>query len=260
MGFIQATSHGVHDRLWLLEDFLLHEVVEATLHDLLQFQLNGLNSADVGGSIVLVQTMNVQLAFVNVGNVIIFEIENLLGVLDDRRGIGGQEEFCWLRNTIIREESTGLGPVEQRFVRRSKKTRSGLLDCDILRGLLRGKRLVLRIFNVDKVHLHLPRGPHTDDEGRSLAGRNDLMGEVNRLNKETKSTLELLHDSLCEDSEVNLWLLVEEILGKLSNALGVGLRFKAEALALQQSSEFFVVGDDTIVDNGEFPAQVRPVR
>lgn len=85
------------------------------------------------------------------------------------------------------------------------------------------------------------------------------MGEMHGLDKEAEGTLELLHDSLREDSEVNVRLLVEQVLGQLSDALGISLCLEAEALALQQSSEFLVVGDDSIMDNGELPVHVRSV-
>lgn len=86
------------------------------------------------------------------------------------------------------------------------------------------------------------------------------MREMHGLDKETKGTFEFLHDGLCEDGEVNVRLLVEQILGKFSDALGIGLCLEPEALALQESSEFLVIGDDSIVDNGEFPVQVRSVK
>ena len=50
---VQATTHSVDDRLGLLEDLLLHEVVEAALHDLLELNLDGLDGTDVAGAVSL---------------------------------------------------------------------------------------------------------------------------------------------------------------------------------------------------------------
>ena len=36
---VDASPHGVENRLWLLEDLLLHEVLVVALHDLLQLHL-----------------------------------------------------------------------------------------------------------------------------------------------------------------------------------------------------------------------------
>ena len=49
------------------------------------------------------------------------------------------------------------------------------------------------------------------------------------------------------------------VLGKLCNDLGVGLGLEFVAFGLEQSLQFLVVGNDTIVDNGEFPFGVGSV-
>lgn len=82
---------------------------------------------------------------------------------------------------------------------------------------------------------------------------------MDRLDKETKCTLKFLHDGLGKNREVDVRLLLEEVLGKLGDALSVGLCLKPETLAFQESSELLVVGNDTIVNDGKFPAQVRSV-
>ncbi|PPJ68786.1 hypothetical protein CV019_15045, partial [Staphylococcus haemolyticus] len=111
VGNIQTTSHGVYNGLGLLKNFLLHEMVKCTLHNLLQFELDGLNSTHVGCAIILCQAVDVQLSFMDVSDIVILEVENLLGVLDNCRWVRGQEEFCWLRDSVIGKESTGLRPV-----------------------------------------------------------------------------------------------------------------------------------------------------
>lgn len=45
---VDTASHGVDDRLWLLEYLLLHEVAVVALHDLLQFHLHRGYLAGVG--------------------------------------------------------------------------------------------------------------------------------------------------------------------------------------------------------------------
>jgi hypothetical protein len=55
-------------------------------------------------------------------------------------------------------------------------------------------------------------------------------------------------------------VLVVDVLGQLGNALGVGLGLEAEALALEEGLQLLVVGDDTIVNDGELPVGVGPDR
>jgi hypothetical protein len=55
-------------------------------------------------------------------------------------------------------------------------------------------------------------------------------------------------------------VLVEDELGQLGNGLSVGLGLEAHALGLQEHPQFLVVGDDTVVDNGELPLRVGAVR
>jgi hypothetical protein len=53
---------------------------------------------------------------------------------------------------------------------------------------------------------------------------------------------------------------IEEVLGELCNALGIGLGLESETLALEKSLEFFVVGNDTIVNDCELPLGIRSVQ
>ena len=84
---IETTTHSVDDGLWLLENFLLHEVVEAALHDLLELNLKSLDGTDVGRAVILVQTVDVQRTLVDVCNVVVCKVQNLLGLLDDVDGV-----------------------------------------------------------------------------------------------------------------------------------------------------------------------------
>ena len=126
-------------------------------------------------------------------------------------------------------------------------------------GLGRQGAVLVGVFDVDEVDLHALLGLDADDEGRTLAGSDDFVGVVDALDKETISTLKLVNDGLGKVGEADLGVLVVEILGQLGNALGIGLGLEPEALALEQGLQFFVVGDDSIVHDGELPGRVGPV-
>lgn len=83
------------------------------------------------------------------------------------------------------------------------------------------------------------------------------MWVVNGLHQQTEGTLQLLDDSFCQIRESNGWVLIVEVLRKFGNAFGVGFSLKLEALGSQEGLEFLVIGDDTIVDDREFPSWVR---
>ncbi len=71
VGNVEPATHGVDDGLGLLEDFLLHEVAELALHDLLQLDLERLDGTHVGSSVVLVHTVDVERALVDVSDIVI---------------------------------------------------------------------------------------------------------------------------------------------------------------------------------------------
>lgn len=50
---------------------------------------------------------------------------------------------------------------------------------------------------------------------------------------------------------------VVEVFGELGYALSIRLSFEAETLGLEEGLELFIVGNDAIVDDREFPARVR---
>lgn len=130
-------------------------MIKFALHDFLKLQLNCLDSAHVRGTIILCETVDIQLAFMDMGDIVVFEIKNFLRVLNDRRGIRRKEKLCWLGDAIILKKRTRLRPVQKGFIRWSQKPGSGLLDSYVLRSLLSGKRSIFRILHVDEVHLHL---------------------------------------------------------------------------------------------------------
>jgi hypothetical protein len=54
-------------------------------------------------------------------------------------------------------------------------------------------------------------------------------------------------------------VLVVEILCEFGNTFGIGFSLELESLRSQESLKLLVVGNDTIVDDGEFPSGVRSV-
>lgn len=263
VGDVETTTHGVDNGLGLLKNLLLHEVVELALHDLLELKLEGLDGSDVGAAIGLLEAMDVEGALVDVSNVIVLKVHDLLGVLDNGRGVGGEEELSGHGHAIIGHEGTRLRSVEEGLVGGTEKARVRgkkvvLLDGDILGSSLGGEGSVLvRVLNIDEVDLHAALGLDTDDKRRTFSGGDDLMGVVDGLDEETVSTLELLDDSLGQVGEADGRVLVVDVLGELGNALSVGLGLELETLGLEESLKLLVVGDDTVVDNGELPGGVR---
>jgi hypothetical protein len=262
---VKTTTHGVDNGLGLLEDLLLHEVVELALHDLLELKLEGLDGSDVRAAISLLKTMDVEGALVNVSNIVILKVHNLLGVLDNGGGVGGEEELSGHGHAIIGHESARLRAVQEGLVRGTEKgvfggqkVASVLLKSDVLGGSLgRECTSLITVLHVDEIDLHAALSLDADDERRTLSGGNDLVGVVNGLDKKTVSTLKLLDDGLGQVGETDVGVLVVDVLGQLGNALGVGLGLESEALALEKGLELLVVGNDTIVDDGELPRGVR---
>ena len=236
-------------------------MVKLALHDLLKLKLYRLDGTDIASAIVLGETMDVELSFVDVCNVVVLEVQNFLGMLDERGSVGGQEELSRLRHAIVRQESAGLRSVEERFVGWSEeagawgqKTSCGLLDGNIVVCLLsRKSTATLGVLDVDKINLHLFGGLDAHNQWRTLSGCDNFMGVVDRFEEETESALKLLDDSLCKGGEVNIWVGIVEEFGKFCNAFSIGVSLEFEALALKESLELFVVRDDAVVDNGELP-------
>jgi hypothetical protein len=256
---VQTTTHSIDDGLWLLENLLLHEVVEAALHDLLELDLQSLDGADIGGTVILVETVDVQRTLVDVSNIVVLEVQDLLGVLDDGGWVGGEEELGGHRDAVVGQESARLRAVQKRLIWGSKE-RVALLQRNIVGGALSGESgTLIVVLNIDEVDLHLLLCPYTDDKGRSLAGSDNLVRVVDGLDEETEGTLELLNDRLDERWEAQIWVLSVDVLCELGDGLSVGLGLELETLALEEDLEFLVICDDTIVDDGELPVGVGPV-
>ena len=264
---VQTTTHSVDDGLGLLKDLLLHEVVELALHDLLELKLEGLDVTDIGSAVGLLETVDVEGALVDVGNIVILQVHDLLGVLDNSRGIRREEELGGHGHAIVGHEGTRLGTVQERLVRGAQKVvvgrqelAGGLLESGILRSSLGGEGTLFRVLDIDKVDLHALLGLDTDNKGRTLASSNNLMGVVNRLEEQTIGTLELGNNCLGQVDKVDGWVLVVQVLGQLGNALGIRLGLEAEALGAKEGPQLLVVGDDTVVDDGELPIRIGAAR
>lgn len=266
VGGIETTSHGVDDRLGLLENLLLHEVIELALHDLLKLKLQGLDGAHIGAAVRLLKAVNVQRALVDVSNIIVLKVHDLLSVLDNGRRVRREEEFGGHGHAVVGHESARLRAVQKRLVGGTQKSVGVqevvllLLEGNVLGGSLGREGTLLGVLDIDEVDLHALLSLDTDDKGRTLASSDDLMRVVNGLDQQSVGTLELVNDSLGEVGEANIGVLVVQVLGELSNALGVGFGLELEALGAQEGLELLVVGDDTIVDDGELPGRVRSRR
>lgn len=117
------------------------------------------------------------------GNVVVLEVENALGVLDDGRRVGGDEELDGLGHAVVAEEGATLAPLE---------LASGSSDGDeesVGRDLgddfgVGGAKL-----DVDKVDLELLLRLDSDEDGGTAAGDDDLVGVVDRLEDKGKGSL-----------------------------------------------------------------------
>ena len=71
-------------------------MAELAVHDFGNLNLEGFKAAGGWGLatiLIMMEAVNVQLALWDVSNVVVFEIENTFGVLNDGRGIRSDKEF-----------------------------------------------------------------------------------------------------------------------------------------------------------------------
>jgi hypothetical protein len=156
--------------------------------------------------------VDVQLSLSDVGDVIIFEVENTLGVLDDCRRVRGDEELDGLRKTVVGHEcarlrtghlAAGSGWGEEGVV----ATANGW------RLRFRASRLGGREFDIDEIDLELLFGLDTNEEGRAATSSDDFVGVVDALEDECEGAL------IVGVSAVTTETLVTRILGVLSRRL-----------------------------------------
>jgi len=72
--------------------------------------------------------------------------------------------------------------------------------------------------------------------------------------------LKLFNDRLCENSELNVGVLIVKVLGELGDALRVCLGLEPEPFAFEKCFQLFVIGDDAVMNNRKFPVWVRSVK
>lgn len=155
--------------------------------------------------------------------------------------------------------------MEKRLVGSAQKTvgrkeaSGGFLESNILGGSLSGKRHIVGVLDIDEIDLHALLSLDTDNEGRTLASSDDLVGVVNALDQKTVGALKLVDNGLGEISKADSRVLVIKVLGELGNALSISLGFKLETLALKQSLELLVVRDDPVMNDRELPVGIGPV-
>ena len=86
---VDPAPHGVDHGLGLLEDLLLHKTGEVSLHNLLDLHLEG---GDLPGGLPLpVDPVDGEDAHLTGGYVVVLEVDDPVGVLDDGRGVAGEE-------------------------------------------------------------------------------------------------------------------------------------------------------------------------
>ena len=83
---------------------------------------------------------------------------------------------------------------------------------------------------------------------------------MDTLEEQSISALEFPNDKFGELREINVaLLLIEDVLGELGNTLRVCLCLKDVPLVLENSLQFAVICDDTVMDDDELSFGITPV-
>lgn len=190
---VDAAAHRVDDGLGLLVDFFLHEVVKRPLHDGGELNLERLDGADGRhGAVVLAQAVDVELALGNVRDVVVLEVQDALGVLDDGRRVRRDEELDGLGHAVLGQERARLAAHELAAVRVGRRG-----DAEEAVGRT-GRRTLLerlvgvgrtRELDVDKVNLELLLRLDTDQDRRTTTRDDNLIRVVDRLEDERERAL-----------------------------------------------------------------------
>lgn len=107
--------------------------------------------------------------------------------------------------------------------------------------------------DVDKVDLELLLRLHTNQQWRTTAGGDDLVGVVARLEDESERALELLQDSLDKLSKADalVGVRVVNVLREDGNGLSVGFALELVPALLKDKAERVRVGDNPVVHDSE---------
>lgn len=113
--------------------------------------------------------------------------------------------------------------------------------------------------DIDEINLELLLGLDTDQERRTTAGSNNLIGVVGGLEDEGERTLEFRKDGLDEFRErcAVSRLRVVDILCEDGYCLSVGLTLEMVSTLLEQETECGGVSDNTVVHDGELGLGIR---
>jgi hypothetical protein len=143
----------------------------------------------------------------DVSDIIVLQVQDSLGVLDNGRRVRSNEELDGLRKTVLGQEGSRLRSSKLGFTASSgnsqKSTTLGIVgDCRWLRNdqlpdenntvdRVQPGRTLLRVlgsgkFDINEVDLELPVSLDTDQERRSSSSGNDLVREVLRLEDESE--------------------------------------------------------------------------
>ena len=172
---IEPASHDVFDRLGLLEDFLEHEVLEAALGDVAGLKIEHVNAVV---DVALVAMNDPQAVGGDDGQLVIGQIDDLVGETGQGRGVAGDEMFAGADADDQRASEPGgdqhLGPLaeENRQAVGSLELRQGGLDGGDQRLVADGRhvgdrRLALQA-TVDQMGDHLGIGRRLEDVSLAL--------------------------------------------------------------------------------------------
>jgi hypothetical protein len=168
-------------------------VVKFSLHDLRELELEGLNRADgalLAVGLALSETVDVQLSVGDVSDVVIFEVENALGVLDNCSSVRGDEELDGLRKAVIGHEgarlrtghlATGGGWDEEGVVAATAKDRR--------LGFMASSRLSSREFDIYEIDLELLFGLDANEKGRTATSRDGFVRVMDALENKCERAL-----------------------------------------------------------------------
>jgi hypothetical protein len=85
-------------------------VLKGALHNGGELDLERLDGSDGRNAVVAAQAVDVEFALGDVGNIVVLEVEDTLGVLDDGAGVRGDKKLDRLWEAIVCEEGTRLAP------------------------------------------------------------------------------------------------------------------------------------------------------
>ena len=150
----------------------------------------------------LISTKKVPTSFGNMRNIIVFEVQDALGVLNNGGWVRSKEILNRLRHAIVAQESARLCSVNLGVhgVHRGKEVVLVLSHCTALFSICQSWNVMsshvltfVRCFpstklNVHKVNLQLLRGFHTDKQRGTATRCNDLVGVMLALQDDGEST------------------------------------------------------------------------